>query len=164
MQEPDLDQVMALSEAVHPALPESRDTQAQRLSVFPQGCLVLKAGAEIHGYAFSHPIHHGQPPALDTAPAQIPHDADALYLHDFVVSATVRGQGHAAAGIEAIVCLGNAFAAMVLISVYGTTGFWRKFGFISNAAVPAQQLASYGEDAVYMVRPNYSHSTSARNA
>ena len=154
MQKDDIDQVMTLSEIVHPGLPEGRVTQEQRLSVFPRGCFVLKEGSTIHGYAFSHPIRHGLPPELDTAPAQIPQDADELYLHDFVVSAAVRGCGYASAGIKEILRLSDAFAAMALISVYGTASFWGKFGFVPSSAVPATQLISYGADAIYMVRPN----------
>lgn len=150
----DLNQVIALSKAVHPELPESRITQEQRLITFPQGCLVLRDGADIGGYAFAHPIRHGMPPALDTAPDQILPDADELYLHDFVVSPRMRGGGHAAKGIGALLLLGDDFASTALISVYGTAHFWGKFGFTPFAAVPTEKLMSYGVDALYMIRRN----------
>lgn len=152
MQADDLDQVMTLSEAAHPGLPEHRSTHAQRLHIYPRGCLVLSERGVIHGYAFAHPITHATPPALNKAPEHIAHAADELYLHDFVICSSMRGRGYAPQGIDRLLRLGDAFASMALISVYGTAGFWGKFGFIASTAVPSEKLASYGPDAIYMVR------------
>lgn len=159
MQTCDIDQVMALSEAVHPELPESRRTQEQRLVLFPQGCLVLKQGDKVYGYAFAHPICHARPPALDQAPAAIAQEADQLYIHDFVVSPLIRGGGYAKKGVQKLLSLGHGFGTTALISVYRTTVFWGKFGFTPSSSVPAEQLLSYGLGAVYMVRHNPSSAT-----
>jgi len=153
MQACDIDQVMHLSEAVHPELPECRATQVQRLTVFPKGCLVLKEGEHIYGYAFAHPIHNGTPPALNTAPQHIAPDAQQLYIHDFVVSPHMRGGGYATKGIRTLLALSHPFATTALISVYRTADFWAKFGFTPSPSVPAEQLTSYGPGAVFMVRP-----------
>jgi hypothetical protein len=157
MQTCDIDQVLTLSEAVHPELPESRLTQEQRLAIFPQGCLVLKAGPVVQGYAFAHPIYRNMPPALDRAPHGIDQASDQLYIHDFVVSPTLRGGGYAKKGIKELLLLGNQFATTALISVYRTAEFWGKFGFTPSPSVPADQLVSYGLGAVYMVRNNPSY-------
>ncbi|MVW70351.1 GNAT family N-acetyltransferase [Bordetella sp. 15P40C-2] len=152
MERNNLDAVMALSEVVHPTLPESRETQEKRLRLYPEGCLVLTNDTDIQGYAFAHPIRHAAPPALNTAPEQVPADADELYLHDFVVSSSLRGRGYAVEGIETLLRLADRFATMGLISVYGTAPFWSKFGFEPCSDVAAAKLASYGADAVYMMR------------
>lgn len=51
----DIDLVMALAQQAHPGLPERRQTQVQRLRVFPRGCRVLGDAERVLGYAFSHP-------------------------------------------------------------------------------------------------------------
>lgn len=159
----DMDQVMALSEVVHPSLPEGRDTQLQRLRVFPEGCLVLASGAAVGGYAFAHPIIPESPPALDTAPSFLPPEATHLYLHDFVVSVALRGGGHARAGVESLLRLGEAYEAVSLISVYSTSGFWSRFGFQPRRLADPAKLVSYGEGAVFMLRPT-EHAAYARPA
>lgn len=159
MKPEDLDQMMVLSETAHPDLPERRATQEQRLKLFPPGCWVLKEGATLYGYAFAHPIRHGSPPALDAAPTQIDGNADTLYLHDFVVAPALRGRGYAAKGIAELLRVGNAFTRMALISVYGTTGLWSKYGFAPCTAVSPEKLTSYGADAVYMTRANAREAT-----
>jgi GNAT superfamily N-acetyltransferase len=149
----DLDQVMALSEAVHPTLPESLETQQKRLRLYPAGCLVLANQQRILGYAFAHPIRHAAPPALDNAPDQMTPDVDELYLHDFVVCASLRGRGYAAQGVGMLLERAQGFATMGLISVYGTAAFWSKFGFTPCQDVAPEKLRSYGADAIYMTRP-----------
>lgn len=148
----DLAAVQALAEHVHPSLPEDDAVLAQRLRVFPEGCLVLRVGSKVEGYAFSHPIPANQPPALNTAPETIAEVAKTFYIHDFVVAPSQRGTGQAAKGVEILLGLGKAYDDAALISVYGTTGFWQKFGFRPAAGLPAEKLESYGQGSVFMER------------
>lgn len=148
----DLPEVMALAERVHPDLPEDAEVLAQRLKTFPAGCLVLKLGGAVEGYAFAHPIPANQPPALNTAPEAISPMARMFYIHDFVVAPSQRGSGQAARGVEVLLGLGRAYEGAALISVYGTAPFWQKFGFRPVTSLPPAKLASYGAGSVFMRR------------
>lgn len=149
---PDLDEVMVLAEQAHPGLPERRETQLKRLRLFPQGCQVLGDAESVLGYAFAHPILPDTPPALDVAPTSLDPAATHLYLHDFVVSPLLHGQGHARAGVGGLLALSEAFDAVPLISVYDTSAFWARFGFRPWPLSMPQKLASYGPEAVFMSR------------
>jgi ribosomal protein S18 acetylase RimI-like enzyme len=153
MRADDMAQVVHLSDEVHPGLPERLSTLQQRLLVYPRGCIVLVEDRVIQGYAFSHPILRGLPPALDTAPASITDAATQFYIHDFVVSPEVRGAGHARSGVDKLLSIGAPYDTVALISVYGTADFWRRFGFQESALPDPDKLLSYGPDAVFMVRP-----------
>lgn len=152
MSDEDLPAVMALADVVHPSLPEDEAVLHQRLTAFPEGCLVLKIDDTVQGYAFSHPIAANQPPALNTAPETIAAEADVFYIHDFVVSPAMRGSGQAAKGVEVLLGIGQAYRGTALISVYGTTPFWAKFGFQASNAVSSEKLASYGDGSIFMKR------------
>ena len=63
----DLPLVERIAEVVHPDYPESGDVPAERLSLFPAGCLIAENGqGDVLGYAVSHPGRLGRPPALDS--------------------------------------------------------------------------------------------------
>jgi len=120
-------------------------------------CFVLERVAEILGYAFAHPIRENAPPALDTAPASISDDANQFYIHDVAVSERLRGGRHASIAINLLLNLGKQYASTALISVYGTTDFWKRFQF-RNSPLPAPlKLLPYGEDVVFMVRRRHAH-------
>jgi hypothetical protein len=50
--------------------------------------------------------------------------------------------------------LASDFDTTALVSVYGTVGFWSRFGFAPSAEDMTGKLLPYGADATYMVRPN----------
>lgn len=152
MHENDIDHVVHLSQTIHPSLPESWDTQLRRLRLFPHGCLVLQSATKILGYAFAHPIQENTPPALDSAPAVIPSDANQFYIHDVVVSERLRGGGYARIAVNKLLDVGKEYPSIALISVYGTTGFWKRFEFRESPLPDPCKLLPYGEDAVFMVR------------
>jgi hypothetical protein len=149
----DLDAVLALAEAIHPGLPESRAVFAERLALFPGGCLVLDGGG-IGGYAVAHPIPRSEPPALGALLGSLPADADQFYIHDVVVAPSRRGSGAAAAAVMRLLELAEGFDTTALVSVYGTAGFWSRFGFAPSSDDTAAKLQPYGDDAVFLVRPN----------
>lgn len=154
MRADDLDAVLALAERSHPELPESRTVFAERLALFPRGCLVLGGGRGIDGYTVSHPIRRSEPPALGALLGSLPADADQFYIHDVVVVPSRRGAGAAAAAVAQLLALASDFETTALVSVYGTVGFWSRFGFTPSREDMAGKLRPYGADAVYMVRPN----------
>ncbi|KAK0638579.1 hypothetical protein B0T16DRAFT_338639, partial [Cercophora newfieldiana] len=112
----------------------------------------------VGGYAISHPICKDQPPDLDSLLGSIAPDADQYYIHDVALLPEFRGKGSAAEGVTRLleVAERGGFATSCLVSVYGTTSFWRRFGFevVDASEGLAKKLEGYGDDATYMVRKN----------
>lgn len=152
MRHDDLPAVVDLASRVHPDLPESEAVFAERLLLFPRGCLVLPCGDGIGGYAVSHPIRRFEPPALNRLLAALPGDADDYYIHDVAVAPERRGGGHAAAAIGMILDLARPYETASLVSVYGTARYWSRFGFAPADRDMGAKLAPYGPGAVYMLR------------
>lgn len=149
----DLAGVKALSDRIHPSLPERIEVFADRLAAFPAGSRVLADGAAILGYAVTHPAILFSPPPLDHLLVRVPEDADSYYLHDVAVAPELRGAGHARRGVEAVLAIAAAYPAAALISVYATAPFWAGFGFVdATPALPASKLGPYGAGARYMMR------------
>jgi GNAT superfamily N-acetyltransferase len=154
MRADDLDSVLALADRSHPGLPEGRAVFAERLALFPKGCLVLDGGHGIGGYTVSHPIRRSEPPALGALLGSLSADADQFYIHDVVVEPPRRSSGAATAAVARLLDLASDFDTTALVSVYGTVGFWSRFGFAPSPEDMAEKLRPYGADAVYLVRPN----------
>ena len=153
MQFSDLDAVMKVADQVHEDLPEERAIFEERLKLYPQGCLVLElSGQEIAGYAISHPIAPANPPALNQKLGALPAKAQDYYIHDVALLPKLRGSGLARQGIEALLQHAQRYSKVALISVYGTSPFWERFGFKPSAEDMGKKLAPYGEGAVYMAR------------
>lgn len=150
----DIPALMTLSERVHPTFYEGEAMFADRLALFPQGSLVLPGpDGALAAYAIGYPVRRFAPPPLDTVLGSLPAGADALYVHDVAVAPEWRGRKLAEPAIDRLLSLAEPFGAAVLVSVYGTGPFWSRFGFrsVEDPALRAK-LASYGEDAVFMLR------------
>lgn len=154
----DLPSLLLLASQIHPTLPESPPIFTERLHLFPQGCLALTTpDNQLCGYAISHPILSHKPPALDSLLGEIGPDAESYYIHDVAILPGQRGRGVAAEGIRRLIEVGEErYATTCLVSVYGTSGFWARFGFEVETvdAAMAEKLREYGEGATYMVRQN----------
>ena len=149
----DLAAVVALADRIHPELPEITAIFAERLALFPDGCLVLAATGRIAGYAIAHPIFYPHAPPLNTFLGSVAADADAFYIHDVAIAPEARGRGHADAIVKALLDIARTFPRSCLISVYGTVPFWQRFGFVdARVDWPLDKLADYGADARFMVR------------
>lgn len=148
----DLPDVERISAIVHPGYPEREAVPAERLRLFPAGCLIAPRGGMAIGYAIAHPGMIGRPPPLDTLLSALPDGADCLYIHDVALLPDARGLGLGAAvtGTLATVAREHGFAWLALTAVNKSTGFWSRQGFC--AAPCGSKLASYGGDAIYMVR------------
>jgi GNAT superfamily N-acetyltransferase len=153
MRPDDLDAVLAVADVVHPALPESRAVFAERLTLFPRGCLVLAADGAVGGYAVSHPIRRFAPPALDTLIGTLPADADDYYIHDVAIRPEHRRGGAASIAVGLLLDNAREYATSSLVAVYGSAAFWSRFGFVETTEVIGGKLAPYGPGAVYMLRP-----------
>ncbi|KAK0649326.1 hypothetical protein B0T16DRAFT_428129 [Cercophora newfieldiana] len=153
----DIPSLLRVADAVHPDLPESDYVFTERVKVFPKGCLILSdKDNKIYGYAISHPIRRGQPPALDSLLHEIPVDANQYYIHDVAILPELRKRGHAAEGTRMLLEVASRFPTTCLVSVYGTGSFWNRFGFEEEVVDEAlsEKLRNYGDDAVYMSRNN----------
>lgn len=153
----DLPAVAAIADAVHPLYPEPPEVPAERLALFPAGCLVA-AGADGDrlGYAISHPGRLGQPPALAIRLGALPANADCLYLHDVALLPRARGMGLGEAVVAHLRAMARdaGFRHLALVAVNGSAPYWHRHGFRPYAAgsdALAAKLASYGGDAAYLV-------------
>jgi ribosomal protein S18 acetylase RimI-like enzyme len=155
MRPADLGCVAAIAATVHPAYPEKTEIFAERLRLYPPGCLILEADRSPRGYAISHPWHAGGPPKLDRCLGQIPAQPALFYLHDIAVLPSLRGCGFGTMLVDHLVqvAIQAGLPAMALVAVAGTAPFWRQSGFepVDDPATRAA-LASYGDSARFMLR------------
>ncbi|OAF19932.1 GNAT family N-acetyltransferase [Bradyrhizobium neotropicale] len=152
----DLPAISAIAERIHPDLPERPEVLAEKMRLCPDGCLVLATKGEIAGYGLAHPWMQYQIPPLDGVLEKLPGDANCLYVHDVAMLPAYRGGGAARAYVAAIESLARTtgITTLALVSVYGTRSTWKRLGFraVAADAVLRGKLASYGENATYMLR------------
>ncbi|KAL2143052.1 hypothetical protein VTI28DRAFT_392 [Corynascus sepedonium] len=168
MTEHDISGVMRVAEEVHRSLPEQESTFRERLSLFPDGCMVLIREEEkddqmlpmVGGYLISFPIRHGRPPALDQPLGETPPDSNQYYIHDLAILPAFRRGGAGTQCIHRVLDspVVRKYLTTCLISVYGTAPFWVRFGFVRpeppTDVAMIEKLCSYGPDAVYLLRRN----------
>ena len=151
----DVCEVHRIGEIVHPAYPEDIETVRERLALFPAGCFVADAKDRLLGYAISHPSVVGKPPALDSMLGSLPQDADCLFLHDIALTEESRGLGLGRSLLDRLKKAARqaALPRLALVSVNNSRDYWRARGFELHEpdAALAAKLASYGEDAAYMM-------------
>ncbi len=160
----DVADVMAVADIVHPTFPEGAHVYHDRLALFPEGCLVAALpDGRIVGYALAYPAPLGAPPPLDTMLGALLPEADALYIHDVAILPDWRGQRLADAAVAHVLSLADgAVMPVMLVSVYGTAPYWGRFGFAPpSLALEPAKLATYGQGAVYMIRPPLAPSPAA---
>jgi len=152
----DIATLLRVADEIHPDLPEGGHVFTERTKLFPDGCLVLVEDGKVCGYAISHPIHHGKPPALDSLLGEIGPDANQYYIHDVAIIPRLRGRGLAAECIRKLLEIAESYPTTCLVSVYRTAPFWGRFGFVPEIvdADLAEKLRGYGNDATYLSRQN----------
>ncbi|TWB16687.1 acetyltransferase (GNAT) family protein [Nitrospirillum amazonense] len=150
----DLAPAFTLACAIHIDFFEALEVMADKLAVYPAGCLTLAApDGELTGYAVSHPYARGRVPKLNHLLGGLPANADIYYIHDIAIDAAARGKGHAEMAVDLLAAHARhaGFREMRLLSVNNSGAFWRRRGFspVLNEQV---DVASYGSDATYMRR------------
>lgn len=157
MRAADLPAVTSLADAIHTEHPEDAAVFAERLALYPVGCLVLQGEGGISGYAIAHPWTATAPPALDSLLGALPAGPDAFHLHDIVLDPAARGRGHAAAVLAML--FGQAVRLRLpratLVAVAGTADYWQRQGFRPIPPRDAAALESYGPGAAFMARHLY---------
>jgi len=160
----DLDGVTAVARLSFPDHPEDYACFANRLALNPDGCFVLageatdKARGEdapVRGYLVAYPWRRNAAPPLNTLIEALPAGADVVYLHDLALHPAARGGGHTRPIIERLAEQSKAagWPAIALVAVNEATAFWGRHGFeVQNPPGMAEKLASYGDDARYMIR------------
>lgn len=152
----DLPTVNQIAETIHPAYPEDASIFADRLHLYPPGCLALELHQTIQGYAIGHPSLIQHPPPLNTLLSHLPHHPDTFHIHDLALLPAARGAGHAITAIDIFIEQAKALALprMSLIAVGQSLNFWRRNGFEIADQTPVQaSLATYGGNAIFMTRP-----------
>ncbi len=153
----DLDGVVAVAQLSFPDHPEERACFANRLELYPEGCFVLAAeDGTIMGYLVAYPWVLNAAPALNVLIDAIPAEAEVVYLHDLALHPDTRGGGFTRPVVERVAqeAKDAGWPAVALVAVNDASGFWARNGFeIQSPPGMAEKLASYGDDARYMVRP-----------
>ncbi len=155
MQDADLVDVSRIAAEVHPGFPEEDAIFAERLSLFPDGCQLLRVDGDASGYLFSHPVEFGKVPRLNSLLGEIAAGADSLYIHDLALLPQARGTGAAKQIVSQMSSWARTrgFASMSLVAVNESQRFWESQWFIvTNRPELAAKLQSYEPDARFMVR------------
>jgi GNAT superfamily N-acetyltransferase len=151
----DLAQVQVLADAIHFSHPEDPEVLAERQRLYPHGCFMLVEAGRAIGYALTHPWRFAEPPPLNRLLGGIPSSATTYYIHDVALLPEARGKGYAAQIMEHLAAHARAagFDSLSLVAVNKSQSFWEKAGFraVAMSGLGAK-LASYGPDAVLMVR------------
>lgn len=152
----DIDGVVAVARLSFPDHFEARECFAERQALAPEGCFVLSdAAGTVMGYLMAYPWKRNAAPPLDSLIGAVPEDAEVVYLHDLAVHPETRGGGHTRAIVERLAEQAKAagWPEIALVAVNEATAFWERNGFaVQNPPGMAEKLASYGDDARYMIR------------
>ncbi len=151
----DLPHVAIVAARVHAAYPEDAAVFAERLRLYPAGCLVCESGGRLAGYVLSHPWADRAAPALNSLLGALPASPATYYIHDLALLPAARGAGAGSAIVAALVAQARAekLATLSLVAVHGSEEFWRRHGFAAVAdAALADTLRSYDESARFMMR------------
>jgi GNAT superfamily N-acetyltransferase len=157
MKSGDLDEVVTIAGIGFPNHFEGRACFANRLQVYPKGCLVLAAdtAGPLLGYLIAYPWLADAAPALNTLIEGIPVGAKVMYLHDLAILPSARGAGHSRTVVESLAADARdaGWSQLALVAVNDSTAFWERHGFqVRDTPELRITLASYGSDARYMVR------------
>ena len=152
MRPDDLAAISAISDVVHGKYSEDVSVYAERLSLYPRGCLVFVAQGSIAGYLSSHPWPSGRLPKLGEMLGALPAGADTYYLHDIALLPATRGHGAGRQATKLVTSLARAggFRHVTLIAIEGADSFWASQGFCD---VPGSVDPAYGAEARLMRRP-----------
>lgn len=150
----DLAAIDAISETLHPGLPERPEVLAEKLRLFPEGGLALVTAGAVVGYGVAHPWTLGDAPKLDRCLGALPGAPDCLFIHDVAVLPAARGHRAAAAFVARmrVIARARGIGTLALVSVYDTRPMWIGLGFsVVDDPAQAPDVSAYGAVARYMV-------------
>ena len=157
MRPTDIDAVVEVARLSFPDHFEDRACFQNRLALYPRGCFVLAEGeGAARGYLIAYPWKTESAPPLNTVIEGLQAAPDLIYLHDLALHPDTRGGGHTRPVVERLAEQAKAagWPAVALVAVNDASSFWARNGFeVQNPPGMAEKLASYGDDARYMVRP-----------
>ncbi len=148
----DLDGVVRVARASFPDHFEDRSIFAERLMLYPRGCFTLATGGIVEGYLIAYPWIAGSAPRLNSLIDRLPPHPDLIYLHDLALHPGARGLGYTRTIVDRLVeqARADGWPQIALVAVNQATAFWRKMGFA--VVEKPTKLASYGDDAAFMIR------------
>lgn len=150
----DLSLVSAISDAVHGRYSETLAIYAERLALYPAGCLMFEQGQELVGYLVSHPWRGDKLPGLNMPLGALPAQPDCYYFHDIALLPSARGSGAGSAALAFVEDRARAegLRNITLIAVNGADSFWAAQGFACADEAAAQGARSYGAGSYVMRR------------
>ncbi len=113
---------------------ESLESLQSHWHVSESTCRVTEVQGAVVGYILSHPWIRGKIPPLNEVYSSLPANCDSLFIHDLALSPAYRGSGIGDELVQAVVEAGSVLGLthFSLISVQGSEGFWKRFGFVSS--------------------------------
>lgn len=151
----DMDAIMAIQQQCYHAIePESREAMTSKLGMTGQRSLVAVIGDQVIGYLLCHPWSLYDIPPLDCIHPEPASGVACLYLHDLAISPAARGLGAARTLVEQAIDNARGLP-LALTAIQQSSRFWKQHGFqTATCNLPQHdQLAGYGPDACYMIRP-----------
>lgn len=107
------------------------------------------------GYAIACPWQRTLAPRWDEGRCSLSmHLADCVYVHDIAVDPSCQKQGLAGQLMLQVLQQGRAYGwqQAVLVAVQGAHHYWSRYDFMAASGAEMPDLASFGEDAVWMQR------------
>lgn len=155
MQEDDLPLVIEIAAQLHPTYPEDDQIYAERLALYPEGCLIFEVNRNAVGYAISHPWLHRQAPALNSLLQALPARSSTYYIHDVAILPAARGLGAVQQLLSDLlpVVKSNGLSSMSLTAVNNSLDLWKRHGFteIDDPALQ-KKLHTYDLAAKFLSR------------
>ncbi len=155
MREDDLATVIAIAVQLHPAYPEDEQIYAERLALYPNGCLALEVNRNVVGYAISHPWLDRQAPALNSLLQALPIHPSTYYIHDVALLPAARGLGAVEQLLANLlpIARGYGLSTMSLTAVNNSYDFWTRHGFIEiDDPALQKKLNSYDLAARFLLK------------
>jgi len=155
MREDDLATVIKIADELHPGFFEDKHIYAERLALYPNGCLIFEVNHHRVGYVISHPWLEGQVPALNSLLQALPTHPSTYYIHDVALLPPARGLGAVKLLLANFIPLARAdgLSTISLTAVNNSRGFWRSHGFIEiDDPALQEQLNSYEPDARFLLK------------
>lgn len=158
LREADWDDVAALEKRAYAAsgLSEGREALRSRHRASPSTCFVLEHAGGFAGYllALPYPLLHCPDLSLaEKGSVGRSGPGTNLHAHDLVVAEHARARGMGPRMLRHLEETGRAarFLSLSLVAVRGSEPLWSPLGY--RVRPEARLPASYGTEAVYMVKP-----------